>query len=119
MGSINIIYQDATLTSSSSRIAIQNGSFDLTPADALSISGSVMFNSLYMTAGAMTFNVESGTVFYAAIDLPVSRSSRSGDPEVVVTNFLGSVTLTWPTASGPESQSLGSGDPITLTGYAG
>jgi hypothetical protein len=35
-----------------------------------------------------------------------------------VTNFAGTVTVTWPTSSGLQTQSVRSGDPITLNDFA-
>ena len=117
MNTITINFQNASLTSTMSSIIITNGSIGLSAYDALSVSGTVSFSSLYITTGAINFNVDSGTAFNASLVVPVSPNA--GDPTLEITNFQGMVMVMWPTANGPQAQDLMSGDPITLTGYVG
>jgi hypothetical protein len=116
MSTITINYQNATLTTTTSQILIGNGSFALDATGALSMSGTISFGALYVTSGAINFNVESGTSFTAAVVVPVD--APSGAPTIQVTNFAGTVTVTWPTSSGMQIQQVVSGDPITLNGFA-
>lgn len=116
MSTITIEFQNATLTTSSSQILISNGNFALDSVSALSLSGTISFSALYMTSGAINFNVESGTTFTASVVAPVS--APGGAPAIEVTNFAGVVTVTWPTSEGLQSQMVMSGDPLTLNGFA-
>jgi hypothetical protein len=68
-----------------------------------------------MTSDAMNFNVQSGTTFNASVVIPVESQ---GWATLEVTNFAGNVTVTWPTDTGLETQTVMPGDPITLSGLA-
>lgn len=116
MSTITINYQNATLTTTTSQVSIQNGSFALDTVSALAMSGTISFSSLYITSSAINFNVESGTSFTASLSVPVS--APGGAPVLEVTNFAGTVTVTWPTSSGLQTQTVMSGDAITLNGFA-
>lgn len=117
MSSVTINYQNATLTATTSSIMVSNGTIGLSVSDALSLSGTISFSSLYITSGAVSFNVESGAIFNAAVNIPVSAGGS--DPLLEVTNFAGSVFVTWPTSGGLQTQTLSPGDPLTLSGYVG
>ncbi|MBB4838438.1 hypothetical protein HNP52_001489 [Sphingomonas kyeonggiensis] len=116
MSMITINFQNTTLTTTTSQILIQNGNFALDTTSALSMSGTISFSSLYITSGAINFNVESGTSFTASVMVPVN--APGGAPVIEITNFAGTVTVTWPTFSGLQTQTVMSGDPITLNGFA-
>ncbi len=115
MSTITINFQNATLTSTSSSITVSDGTFSLDTTSALSMSGTISFSSLYVTSGAINFNVESGTTFNAQITAPLS--APSGPPSIEITNFAGTVTVTWPTATGLQTQQIMSSDALTLSGY--
>ncbi|NIJ35041.1 hypothetical protein [Sphingomonas oligoaromativorans] len=116
MSEITISFQNATLTSDTSQIIIKAGNFALDATSALTMSGTISFSSLYVTSGAINFNVQSGTSFNANVVTPVN--APGGAPVLEVTNFAGTVTVTWPTSSGLQTQSVRSGDPITLNDFA-
>ncbi len=115
MSMITINFQNTTLTTTTSQILVQNGSFALDTTSALSMSGTLPFSSLYITSGAINFNVESGTSFAANIMVPLN--APGGAPVLEITNFAGTVIVTWPTAMGLQTRTLMSGDPITLNGF--
>lgn len=114
---ITINYQNATLTTTTSQVLVGAGTFALDTSSALSMSGTISFSSLYITSGAINFNVESGTQFTASIVAPVT--APGGAPTLEITNFAGTVTVTWPTSTGLQTQTVMSGDPITLNGFTG
>lgn len=115
MSSITINFQNATLTSMNSTISITGGSFALDPVSALTMSGTIAFRALYITSGAINFNVESGTTFNAQVTIPLSAPNAA--PSIEITNFAGTVTVTWPTTTGLQTQQIMSGDPLTLSGF--
>ncbi|MDF2385709.1 hypothetical protein JMG10_29860 [Nostoc ellipsosporum NOK] len=117
MSTITINFQNATLTTTTSQILITNGTFALDTTSSLSMAGTISFTSLYITSGAINFNVESGTSFTAAVVTPVHQTG-SNSPTLEVTNFAGTVTVTWPTPNGLQTQTVMSGDPITLNNFA-
>lgn len=115
ISTIGIMFQNAALTTTSSQILVTDGSFSLDVVDALAMSGTITFSSLYVTTGAISFNVDPGTSFNAQITVPLSSSN--GAPVIEVTNFAGTVLVTWPTATGLQTQTVMSGDPLTLNGF--
>lgn len=117
LATIDINFINATLTSTTSQILIGAGSFALDTVSALSVSGTVSFNSLYLTSGALTFEAPAGTSFDCSIILPLEAGA--GAPTLEITNFAGTATVTWPTASGLQTQTVTPGDPITLNGFTG
>lgn len=116
VSTITINFQNATLTTTTAQIILINGSFALDSGSALSIAGTIGFGALSINSGEIDFNVESGTPFTAAIVAPVDAPGVP--PTIEVTNFAGSVTVTWPTASGLQTQALIPGDPLTLDTFA-
>lgn len=108
-------FQNAVLTTTTSQIIVSGGEWELDNTSALSLAGTISFTSLYLTRGALSFNVESGTTFNASIAIPIQAWES---PSVEVTNFAGTVTVTWPTSTGLQTQTLLSGDPLTLNGLA-
>jgi hypothetical protein len=113
---ITVNFQNAELTTTSSQIIIDGGgAFCLERTSALSMAGTIAFDALYVTSGAMTFNVQSGTTFNGSVVIPIESQ---GFATLAVTNFAGTVTVTWPTDTGLETQTMMSGDPITLSGLA-
>ena len=116
LSTITIDFQNATLTTTNLQILITDGEFALDSTSALSMMGTISFSALYVIAGAINFNVESGTTFTASVVAPVSAAG--GAPRIEVTNFAGMVTVTWPTSSGLQTQILMAGDPLTLDGFA-
>lgn len=118
MSTITINFQNTNLTTTTSQISIQNGAFALDTVSGLSMTGTISFSTLYVTSGAINFNVETGTTFNATVVAPVSPAQGAA-PVLEITNFSGTVTVMWPTASGPQTQTVMSGDPITLNGFVG
>lgn len=116
LATIDINFVNATLTSTTSQILIQDASFALDTVSALSISGTVSFTTLYVTAGAVMFGAPPGTSFDCGVILPVEASGAV--PTLEITNFAGTVTAAWPTATGLQTQTVTAGDPITLNGFA-
>jgi hypothetical protein len=116
MSTITIDFQNATLTTTTSQVFISNGNFALDSTSALSMSGTISFSALYLTSGAINFNVESGMSFNASVTAPVN--APGGAPAITITNFSGIVTVTWPTSMGLQTQIVMSGDPVTLNGFA-
>jgi len=117
MSTITISFENTNLTTSTSQVIITNGNFALDMTSALSMSGTISFNALYVTSGAINFNVASGTSFNAQVVAPVN--APGGAPVIENTNFSGAVTVTWPTQQGLQTQTVMSGDPLTLNGFAG
>lgn len=119
MTQITINYSSVTLSSTTSSIQLTGGCFGLDIDEGLSISGTVSFSSMYVVTGAIVFNVESGTAFNAAVQAKVTSNTAGTPPSIEVTNFTGTVTVTWPTSTGPQTQTLESGNPMTLSGFVG
>ncbi|MEZ0242904.1 MAG: hypothetical protein ACAH11_05975 [Sphingomonas sp.] len=114
MSVVTINFLNAEATDTTCAIWVTNGEVVLNYEDFLSISSSVNYNYLQATSGAVCFDVAQGVAFTAGIQVPVTATQ---DPEITVTNFSGTVTVTWTTASGPETQTLMPGNPMTLSGF--
>ncbi len=96
MSTITINFQNATLTTTTSQILITNGTFALDTTSSLSMAGTISFTSLYITAGAINFNVESGTSFTAAVVTPVHPTSTSNAPTHLARDAtLAPIILLW------------------------
>lgn len=119
LSTITIDFQDATLTSTTSSITITDGSFELDTVSALAMSGTIAFNSLSITSGAISFDVAAGTTFNAQVSAPISAPSGmpGGAPRIEITNFAGTVTVSWPTAYGIETQQILSNDILSLSDF--
>lgn len=119
MTQITINFSNVALSSTNSAIQLTDGEFELDVAEGLSISGTLTFSSMYVTTGEISFDVTSGAAFDAAVEAKVVSDTPGTAPSIEVTNFIGTVTVTWPTSTGPETQTLESGAPLTLDGYVG
>ncbi|MCX6936889.1 MAG: hypothetical protein NTU80_03175 [Verrucomicrobia bacterium] len=119
MSQITIKFSNVTLSSNTSSIRLTGGAYALGVAEGLSVSGTLSFSSMYCTTDAISFNVTSGTAFNAAFQAKVTSNSEGTPPSVEVINFTGTVTVTWPTYTGPQTQALESGNLMTLSGYVG
>lgn len=115
LSTITINFQNVVLTTGTLQILISNGSFALDPVSALSMSGTTAFSSMYVTAGAINSNVQSGTAFNATVTVAVSATGSA--PVLEVGNFSGTVTVTWPTSSGLSTKPVTPRTPITLDGF--
>lgn len=117
--SITMQYQNATFTATNATTVVQNGSFELTQTDFLQMNGTITFNALNISSGTIGFyNSATGAAISGTIVVPVAKAG-SVDPAITANNFQGTCTLSWPSTSGPQYQTLSPGDPITLTGYTG
>lgn len=119
MASITINFTNATLSSTNTSLQLTDGTYGLDVADALSVSGTVTFTSMYVTTGAISFNVASGTSFNAQVEAMVASTNAGTPPSIEVTNFTGTVTVSWPTAQGIKTEQLTSSNSLTLSGYVG
>ena len=119
-GSIEIGYQAATFTANAMTITVGGGGvFELCNDDFLSISGTFSFGTLAISSRSISFyNSSTGGTANGAITVPVA-SNGGVAPTIIVTNFQGTVTISWPSEDGPQYQQMYSGDPITLTGLIG
>ncbi len=115
MPNITISFQNATLTSSTTSIELVGATYALQTSVAVSLSGTVTFSSFTLYAAAMNFNVASGTVFTAQVTTPISVTSSTTTPSIEVTNFSGTVQVTWPTATGSQTQAATSGEALFLS----
>lgn len=86
MTQITINYSNVTLSSTTSSIQLSGGTFDLDVVEGLSISGTVTFSSMYVTTGAIAFNVTSGTAFNAQVEAAVKSNTAGQAPTIEVTN---------------------------------
>ena len=89
--------------------------WSLSSASALSIAGTFPITALYATRNALNLGLPPGSALNIAVSIPIEH--QEGDaPAVEVTNLSGTITATWPTNSGLQTQALLAGDPITLDG---
>jgi hypothetical protein len=112
---ISIEYLNANFTAQSAEISVSGGTFQLTNYNFLSLQGTFAFDALSISTGMINFSVSPGTSVSGTVNLPVSGSQ----PTVVVTNFSGLAQLSWPTTTGPQTQPVAPGDPVTLVDFVG
>jgi hypothetical protein len=115
---ITVSFQNAQLTSSTTSILLQGATYVLQTSNAISLAGTVTFSSFTLFSAAMNFNVTSGTAFNAQVTTPINVTDPSTTPSIEVTNFSGTVQVTWPTPTGSQTQALTSGEPLFLSNIA-
>jgi|GEM_PF-1221681 len=84
---------------------------------ALSFAGSIPITDFYATRNALNMGLATGSPVNLAVAIPIEYQGDDA-PEVEVTNVTGVITVTWPTDTGPQTQTLVAGNPITLNGLA-
>jgi hypothetical protein len=91
--------------------------WSLSSVSALSIAGTISLTSFYATRNALNMNLEPGSSLNMSVSIPIELQGLEA-PAVEVTNLAGTITVTWPTNEGLQTQALVAGDPITLYGLA-
>lgn len=87
--------------------------WSLNSTSALEVAGSIPITAFFATRGALNLGLPPGSALNIAVSIPIEH--QEGDaPTVEVTNLSGTITATWPTSSGLQTQALLAGDPITL-----
>jgi len=111
------IYGEATTTTVQFLLSGGAAAWSLSSVTALSINGTFPLTSLYATRKALSLGLPSGSSLASTISIPIEPQETEA-PEVEVTNVSGTVTVTWPTDDGLQTQTLLAGDPIPLVGLA-
>ena len=91
--------------------------WNLDSVNALSIAGTFPLNTFVATRNAIDMGLAPGSPLNMSVSIPIEHEGYEA-PSVEVTNLTGSITVTWPTDSGLQAQTLEPGDPITLNGLA-
>ncbi len=91
--------------------------WSLSSASALSIAGALSITDLYATRNALNLGLLPGSSLNCTVSIPI-EDQGTGAPVVEVTNLSGTITVTWPTDSGLQTQVLVAGDPTPLFGLA-
>jgi hypothetical protein len=110
------IYGEAT-TNSVQFLLSGGAAWGLSSVSAFAINGTLPITSLYMTRNALSLGLLPGSSLTSTISIPIEPQGTEA-PEVEVTNIAGTVTVTWPSDTGPQTQALIAGDPIPLVGLA-
>lgn len=92
-------------------------SWSLGSVSPLSIAGTMSITDFYATRSALTVGLGSGSPLNLTVSIPIEHQGIEA-PAVTVTNLTGYITVTWPTDTGLQTQTLLAGDPITLYGLA-
>lgn len=82
---------------------------------ALTLTGTIPIISIYATRSALSLGFPPGSTLEFTATFPI-MASGSETPVVEVTNFSGTITVAWPTLTGPEFQTVLPGDPLPLNG---
>lgn len=86
-------------------------------ASALSIEGAFSVTNFEATSNALNLGLLPGSSLLFTVSIPVDLQGTEA-PVVEVTNVSGTITVTWPTDTGPQTQTVVPGDPVTLYGMA-
>ncbi len=116
-GIVTLKFQGVKLTGGTSSIAVSGGAIVVETNPSLSLSGSFPFTGLSIASGAISITGQAGTTLNGNVDFPVSTTAGAA-PTITLTNFSGQVAITWPSSSGTQVQTVSSGDPIKLNGFA-
>lgn len=110
------IYGEATTTTV--QFLVSGGAaWSLSSVNALSINGMLSITDLYATGNVLSLGLLPGSSLTCTVTIPIEHQGTDV-PVVEVTNLSGTITATWPTDTGPQTQSLLPGDPTTLYGLA-
>lgn len=91
--------------------------WSLGSVSALSISGALSITDLYATGTVLNLGLLPGSSLNCTVTIPIEHQETEA-PVVEVTNLSGTITVTWPTDTGLQTQALLAGDPTTLNGLA-
>lgn len=95
-----------------------SGQLALSPTQGVAINGPFSFQTVLVTQSELAFGAAPGTVFDGELTLNLQPTQPGVPPAVLLTGLSsGSATVSYLTASGPATQPLTSGDPLTLTGF--
>ena len=114
---ISIQFEGATFNATTS-ITVQRGTFVLESDPSFSLSGTFPFQSLNLSSSSISFTNEQPGAADGTINIPLSAPA-GGNPIIVVTNFSGAATISWPSIEGPQTQSFDPGDPQILGWFPG
>jgi len=110
------IYGEATTTNV--QFLVSGGAaWSLSSVTALSINGALSITDLYATGNALSLGFPPGSPLNCTMTIPIEHQGTEA-AVVEVTNLSGTITATWPTDTGPQTQALLPGDPTTLYGLA-
>jgi hypothetical protein len=80
-----------------------------------SINGTFPISYLYATRNALNLGLTPGAALNFTASIPIEAQGTEA-PAVEVTNLSETITVTWPTDEGLQTQSLVAGNPIMLNG---
>lgn len=89
------------------------GVWTLDPRRPLAFSGTFTVTNLVATENALSLGLSPGSPLDFTVSVPLA-DQFGGAPDVEVTNVSGTITVEWPTETGPQFQSLEAGVPLTL-----
>jgi hypothetical protein len=116
-GIVSLRFQGAKFTGSTFSIAVGGGAIVVETNPSLSLSGNIPLTGLSIASGAISINGQAGATVNGNINFPVNITG-GGAPTVTVNNFSGPATISWPSNSGPQVQSVASDVPIILSGFS-
>jgi len=116
-GVSNVVFTvSGVATSNAVQFLLSDGAtWSLSSVNALSISGTFPITELYASRAALSLGISPGSELNFTISVPIDQEKNAA-PVVEVTNVSGTITVEWPTDTGPQFQSLEPGDPISLYG---
>ncbi|MFN8216644.1 MAG: hypothetical protein U0R71_08615 [Solirubrobacterales bacterium] len=109
--------QSAVATSSSVRFLVDGGAWSLSSVGTLAIVGTPSVSSIYATRGALSIGLPAAEPLNMEVSVPLEQEGAEA-PSVEVTNVVGTITVTWTTTTGLQTQTLLAGDPLVLYGLA-
>jgi hypothetical protein len=116
----NIVFtfSSAEPTSNSIQMRLLGSNFSIGRYTGLSFSISTPISSFEATSTTLYMGLFSGTTFTGTVT-DLIQFQPGASPAVEVTNFTGTVSVSWPTNDGPETQILTPGEPLALSGVVG
>jgi hypothetical protein len=96
-------------------ITISGGAFQLTGGAYFGLNGSFPLSALVVSADAVVFRGAPGDTANGTMTVPATGSQ----PTITAEYFSGTLTVSWQSNNGPQTQPLASGVPLILTGFSG
>jgi hypothetical protein len=103
------------------QLLVQHAAFALAPNQGVACDIASGVTNVSISPGAISIATASGATFSGTLTLLLQWTGQ--DPAVILNNLVPThgnpATIAWPAASGPETQILTPGTPLTLSGISG
>ena len=119
---VTITFAGGTASTNLVQLLVEHAEIALETNDGVATAMDFAFTNISIAPGAVSLATPTGGTFDGTLALVLQWSGQ--DPAIILNNLVPAphgdpATITWPTATGQETQILTPGTPLTLSGIAG